>query len=152
MGNKFFDNVVCPISTEKIDSNVSRLTIFFNVVLMALYIYTQSPAFIIIVAIDYTIRAVYKVKYSPIRLVAVNIIKPLHLKTKPIDLAQKVFASRLGMLCALTATVLHFTGNPTGSIVVTSILLALSTLDSVFNFCVGCLIYNYMVYPFYKKA
>ena len=152
MGNKFFDNVVCPISTEKTDSNVSRLTIFFNVVLMALYIYTQSPVYIVIVAVDYLIRAVYKVTYSPIRFIAYNIVKTLPLKPKSINLAQKVFASRLGMICAATATILYFTGNITGSIVVTGILLTLSTLDSVFNFCVGCLIYNYLVYPFYKKA
>lgn len=151
MGNKIFDNIVCPISVEKIDSNVSRLTIFFNVVLMAIYIYTHQPVFIIIVAIDYLIRAAFKVQYSPIRLIAKNIITLLKIKPKPINLAQKVFASRLGTICAVLATVLFYTGNITGSIVVTGILLALSTLDSVFNFCVGCLIYNYLVYPFYKK-
>ena len=151
MGNKFLDNVVCPISVEKIDSNVSRLTVFLNVVLMALYIYTLSSVLIIIVAIDYFIRAAIDVKYSPLRFVALNIVKLLNLKKKPINLAQKVFASRLGTICALLATILFFTGNLTGSIVVTALLLALSTLDSVFNFCVGCLIYNYIVFPFYKN-
>ena len=151
MGNKFLDNVVCPISVEKIDSNVSRLTIFFNVILMGLYIYTLLPVFILIVAIDYLIRATSDVKYSPVRFIALNIVKGLKLQKKPINLAQKVFASRLGTICAITASILFFTGNYTGSIIVTSILLVLSTLDSVFNFCVGCLIYNYIVYPFYKE-
>lgn len=152
MKRKFFDNLVCPVSVEKIDSNVSRLTIFMNVVLMALYLYTLNPVFILIVSFDYLIRAIAKVTYSPVRFIAYNTISILNLQKKPINLAQKVFASRLGMICAIVATILYFTGNTTGSIVVASILLTLSTLDSVFNFCVGCLIYNYLVYPFYKKA
>ena len=117
---------------------------------MALYIITLHPSFIIVVSIDYTIRAVLKVMYSPIRYLALAIIPVFKLKKKPINLAQKIFASRLGMICGITAVILYFTGYFTSSIVVTMILMTLSVLDSIFNFCVGCLIYNFVVYPFYK--
>jgi len=145
-----FANVVCPISTEKVDSNVSRLTIFTNVVLMALFLYTYNPIFIIIVSMDYLIRAFFSLKFSPIRYFALGITNMLNLKKKPINLAQKIFASRLGVLCAVSSTILFYAGQSTASLVVAGLLMALSILDSVFNFCVGCLIYNYLVYPFYK--
>ena len=145
------NTIVCPISTEKIDSNTSRLTIFLNVVLMAEFIITLSPIFILIVSIDYFIRAAMDVKYSPIRLIAYWAVNSINLKKKPINLAQKIFASRLGFLCAITASILILLGYSTASMVVVGILLSLSIMDSVFNFCVGCLIYNYLVYPFYKN-
>ena len=99
-------NLICPISTEKIDSNVSRLTVFLNVILMALFLVTLNPVFIIVVALDYFIRAALDIKYSPIRLVASGGIGILDLKKKPINLAPKVFASRLGFLVASVSAVL----------------------------------------------
>lgn len=143
-------NVICPISLEKIDSNTSRLTVFLNVVLMAAFLVTLNPIFIICVSIDYFIRAVFDVKFSPIRLVAHGVLSIMNLKKKPINLAQKVFASRLGVMCAIASSILILLGYNTASILIAVILMSLSILDSVFNFCVGCLIYNYLVYPFYK--
>ncbi|NQU50917.1 MAG: DUF4395 domain-containing protein [Bacteroidetes bacterium] len=144
-------DVICPVSFEKIDSNVSRITIFLNVILMVFFVFTLNPVFIGIVTIDYFIRATMKVKYSPIRVIAIQIANVLKLHKNLINQAQKVFASRLGFLCAFTALVLIVLGHPSGAISIAGILLILSTLDSVFNFCVGCLIYNYLVYPFYKN-
>ncbi|WP_319500262.1 DUF4395 domain-containing protein [uncultured Draconibacterium sp.] len=142
--------IVCPVSIEKIDSNVSRLTVFINVVLMGLFLFSQNPLFIGIVACDYFIRAVLKVEYSPIRFFAINIISALNVKKKPINLAPKIFASRLGLICAITAAILQLLGYSTGALITAGLLMVLSIMDSVFNFCVGCLIYNYLVYPFYK--
>jgi hypothetical protein len=71
-----FKDVVCPISIEKIDSSVSRTTIFINVLLMVCFVFTLNPIFIGIVAIDYFIRATMKTKYSPIRVIALKITVP----------------------------------------------------------------------------
>ncbi len=143
--------LICPISPEKIDSNTSRLTIFLNVVLMILFMITSNPVFILIVSLDYLIRAALDVKFSLIRVIASGAINTLNLKKKPINLAQKIFASRLGFLCAITSSVLILLGYDTSSMVVAGILMCLSIMDSIFNFCVGCLIYNYLVFPYYKS-
>ena len=145
-------SILCPVSVKKIDSNVSRLTIFFNVLLMVFFLLTKNPVIIGFVALDYFIRAVLKVEYSPIRFLAYHVVSILRLKKKPIGLAQKIFASRLGFLCALTSTILMFLGFSVAAMWIALILVLLSTLDSVFNFCVGCLIYNYLIYPFYKEG
>ncbi len=63
-----------------------------------------------IVAIDYLVRAAFRVNYSPIRFLAIPILSPLKLKVKPTDLAPKIFASRLGLLCAVTGLLLFFIG------------------------------------------
>ena len=144
------NSIICPISTVKIDLNVSRLTVFINVVLMALFVYTLNPIYLAIVTIDYFIRAFLDGTYSPIRYVAAQIVSVLPLEKKPIGLAQKVFASRLGFLCAIASGFFLMLGYTTASIISIGILLVLSFPDSVLNFCVGCLIYNYLVYPFFK--
>lgn len=147
---KIVNNMVCPISVEKIDSNISRTTVFLNVLLMGVFLYTYIPMFAFIVAGDYFIRAVFKPKYSPLKFIAEFIVKSLSLKSKPINLAPKVFASRLGMLCAVGSVVFYFQNMYTASIGIMAFLMVLSIADSVLNFCVGCLIYNYLVFPFYK--
>ena len=145
-------SLVCPITSEKIDSNTSRLTIFLNVLLMAGFLITLNPVLIIIVSIDYFVRATLDLKYSPIKFVAAGIVNTLNLNKKPINLAQKIFASRLGFLCAISSSILIVLGYNTASIIVAAMLMGLAIMDSVFNFCVGCLIYNYLVYPFYKNG
>jgi hypothetical protein len=144
-------NIVCPVSTKKIDGNVSRLTVFINVILLIVFLLTRSPYLIGLVAADYFIRAALDERYSPIRILAVRIIRILQITPKPIGQAQKIFASRLGFLCALFSTVLllsHFTA---AALIIAGLLTMLAALDAVLNYCVGCLIYNYVVYPFYQK-
>ena len=145
------NSVICPIGKETIDLNVSRTTVFLNVVLMALFFVTNSPLFILAVLMDYFIRAFLNAKYSPLRYIAVNLVKFFNLKGRNINLAQKVFASRLGMLCALAALIFFLLNMPLATAISLGMLFVLSLADSVLNFCVGCLIYNYIVFPFYKN-
>jgi hypothetical protein len=142
------DNIICPISTEKIDLNVSRLTAFINVVLMGIFVFTLNPFCLAVVIVDYFIRAAMDGRYSPINIVSAQIVGLLPLEKKTKDLAQKVFASRLGFLCAFVSGIFLFLGYTTGSLITISILLVLAFADAVLNFCVGCLIYNHLVYPF----
>lgn len=144
-------NVICPISTERIDSYVSRLTVFINVLLLIAFLVTLNPVLIIIVAIDSGIRAIGYIKYSPFAQLSKSSVHAASLTGKQIDLAPKLFASRLGFLCALAASILILAGMAPVSFAVAAFLMALSFMDSVFNFCVGCQIYHYLVLPFFSK-
>jgi hypothetical protein len=148
---KFLYNIVCPISNVKIDSNVSRLTVFMNSILIALYLFTGVPYFMILVAIDYAIRAFWKPKYSPIGWGAVGIARMGRLSEKQVEQAPKLFASRVGFLFAASSVILFLTQLPIASLIVAGSLLIFTILDSVFDFCVGCLTYHYVVFPFYQR-
>lgn len=147
-----FSSLVCPVSNEKIDSNVSRTTIFLNVLFMSLFMVAGHPAFMLVVSIDYFIRAFLNMKYSPLRITALSIVNITGATKKPIDLAQKIFASRLGFLCAVFSFMFSLFGMDTASALVAGFLMILSIMDSVLNICVGCLIYNYLVFPFYRSS
>lgn len=145
----FLHNIICPVSNIKIDSNVSRLTVFMNAVLLALYLLTGNPVLVVVVAIDYAIRAIWQPKYSPIRFLAMRIANNLYVPEKLIDQAPKLFASRVGFLFAITSTLLFAFSGP-ASLLVAGVLLVFTTLDSVLDFCVGCLVYTVVVLPFYN--
>lgn len=52
-----FSNIICPISTEKVDSHISRLTVFINDAIMVYFLFSLQPIAIYLVAVDYGIRA-----------------------------------------------------------------------------------------------
>lgn len=144
-----FDDVICPISNIKVDNNVARLTVFFNAVLLALFVTTQVPYFVILVALDYGIRVAGYPQYSPMRWLAAKIASGLKWSVNLKDQAPKIFASRLGLLfSAGSALCLPF--SLPASLILAGILLVFTILDSVFDFCVGCLTYTYVVLPFYQ--
>ena len=144
-----FQNVVCPISQVKIDSRVSRVTSFINSLLIALYVLTGSPFFIVAAALDFSVRAFGKQKFSPVRLLSITLAKGLHISGKKIVLAPKIFASRVGFLFSAASLTLFVILLPKASLVVAAVLLVFTLMDSLLDFCVGCLMYHYVVLPFY---
>jgi len=146
-----FSEIVCPISDEKVDGNVNRLTTFLVVLLLALFVFTSIPYFLILVAMDYFVRACLKQKFSLLRWVASGLSKILNLQRKEINAAPKIFASRLGLLCALASINFFYLEMPKTSLIIALVLMGLSIMDSIFNFCLGCLIYHTTVHPFYSK-
>lgn len=141
-------HLVCPISYEQVDSNASRLTVFVNVILMVVFMFTLEPILLYIVSFDYFIRACGFKKYSPIAFVSRKVIAGLKIAPVMIDVAQKTFASRLGFACALAGTIFILNTMPIAAMSIIGFFIVLATLDSIFDICVGCLIYNYLVFPF----
>lgn len=62
------------ISNIKIDSHVSCLTVFLNASLITLYLVTGIPWCMVVVAVDYGVRAMWKPKYSLLRWLAAGVI------------------------------------------------------------------------------
>ena len=146
------NNLVCPISSEKVDSNVSRLTVFINAVLMIIFMFSLNPIFLYIVTVDYGRRAMGYNDYSPLCFLASLVIKLIGSKSKMVDKAPKMFASRLGFICAALGTAFITFNMPMASIVVIAMFTLLAVFDSVFNYYFGCMIYHHFVFPFYNKA
>ncbi len=147
-----FSNIICPISTEKVDSHISRLTVFINDAIMVYFLFSLQPIAIYLVAVDYGIRAAGYNRYSPLCFLESLIIKISGVKPKMADKAPKIFASRLGFICALLGSLFITVNLPGAALVIIVFFVVLATLDSVFDLCVGCMIYNYLVFPFFKRT
>lgn len=145
------NSLICPISTEKVNKSVVRITGFLVASTIVLYAATGSLFLVGLLFIDFTIRAFTPLKFSPYSWLASKISKSLHLSVKPIDKAPKLFASRVGFLFATAIFALHFV-SPLAALVVGLVLMTFALLESLFDFCVGCVVYTYLVLPLNNRS
>ncbi len=144
------NNIICPISTEKVSKNIVRLTGLLVAITVGIYAITLQPLIIAFLIVDFIIRAFSIFKFSPISLVACGIATLFKMKPNLIDKAPKLFAARVGVLFTVTAFVLYFVSIP-ASVVVMLILMSFALLESLFDFCVGCVVYTYLVLPVHSR-
>ena len=64
---------------------------------------------------------------------------------KTINAGPKVFAARIGLILATTIIVFLIFSNAVGAMIFAGILGFFSFMEAVFNFCVACKIYPYIL-------
>ena len=139
------------MSPGRTDRNVVRITGFMMAVMIALYALTGNVLFVAVIAVDYFIRAFTSVNQSPFGWLACHVARIFNLPEHPIDKAPKIFAARVGFLFSLATVVLYFVFPP-ASLVVGLALMGFALLESVFDFCVGCVVYTYVVLPVFGTS
>jgi hypothetical protein len=105
---------------------------------------------IFLLAADFGLRA-FTLQPSPLAAVARIIADLLKLKTKPIFAAPKKFAAAVGFVFSLAISVLLILKLETAAYIVGGILVLFALLEAVFNVCVGCYVYNWLVAPIVNK-
>jgi len=150
MKTTIMKHLVCPISEEKINEQVTRINALLTVLLVVAGFVFQSVLFFVFLLADFYIRAFTQLKYSPISFVSAKLVNALNLDKKPIAKAQKIFAARLGFVMTLAISILLYYNLVTAAIVIGGILVFFATLEFALAICVGCIIYTYLVLPLYK--
>lgn len=143
-------NIICPISDKRINENVTRINAFLTIVILVFAFMLNSLLMFSFLMIDFFIRA-FTEKYSPINFVSNYIINISNLPIKMIDKAPKIFAARLGFLMTTIIVALTIFKMSIATMIVVCLLIFFASLEFIFSICVGCMIYTYMVLPFYKK-
>ena len=107
---------------------------------------TGSPLIVLLLAVDFYIRAFTTLRYSPLSWTAHQVNRWLKLPAHMTDKAKKIFGARVGFLFAVAILGLSFVHVPS-SIALSLVLVVFATLECVFNICVGCLVYTYLIFP-----
>lgn len=144
-------NIVCPISDHRVNEQVTRLNAMFTIGIIVLAFVLNSVSLFIFLMADFFIRAFTEIKFSPIGFASHSLSNALNLSVRLIDKAPKIFAARLGFLMTTAIAGLFIFGLKITSIVVATMLIFFASLEFLFAICVGCLIYTYLILPFYKK-
>lgn len=144
-------NLICPVSALRVNENVVRVVALIVVALVALYLYTGSVYWLLFLGLDFYIRAFTNLKYSPVSWLARQITELFGLPETIIDKAPKIFAARVGLLFTVAMVILFYI-HPPSSIIVGLVLVGFALLEAVFNLCVGCLVYTYVVFPWFKPV
>lgn len=143
-------SLICPTSSQRLRRSVVRLTGLLMAMLLALFALTGNLLFLGLCVIDYAIRAFTPLAYSPFSWLAARLAGVFKLSEQRIDKAPKLFAARVGFLFAL-ATVALYPFHPAAGLTVGLTLMGFALLESLFDFCVGCLVYTYLVWPLFGK-
>ena len=139
----------CPLSFEKVDSNVSRINSFLVSTLLLSYLLTFNVVIVYFLLFEFITRLFCNNELSLLYKMAKFLKKSFKLKDKPTDSGAK----RLAGYFAIFFLLLLVAGNNLNlylfSMVVGGIFLSCSLLDVFFNFCVGCKIYFIVkkIYP-----
>ncbi len=144
-------NLVCPISDQRVNEQVTRLNAMFTIGIVVLAFALNSVLLFIFLMADFFIRAFTEIKFSPINFASHYMSHTLNLPIRMIDKAPKVFAARLGFLMTTVIAGLFIFSFKIASVVVAGILIFFASLEFLLAVCVGCMIYTYLVLPFYKK-
>ncbi|WP_321370275.1 DUF4395 domain-containing protein [uncultured Draconibacterium sp.] len=142
--------LVCPISTDKVDEKTTRINALIGILLVITSFAMNSSIFLIVLMADFFMRAFTQLKYSPISYVSYRLSNALNLKEKQIAKAPKIFAARLGFVMTMVIVGLFLAQLTTAAIIVSGLLMFFASLEFALGVCMGCIIYTYLVLPFYK--
>lgn len=148
---KALKNIVCPISNEKVNEKVTRINALLVILIVISGFVLNSVLFFVFLLADFYIRAFTQLRFSPVSYVSYRLANALHLEAKAIGKAPKIFAARIGFMMTLIVTTLMFFNLLTAAYVVGGILVFFATLEFALAVCMGCIMYTYLVLPFYKK-
>ena len=110
-----------------------------------------SRVFPAILMLDFYVRAFTRLKYSPLSFLAHLFVKVLGTEPVWIDKAPKMFAARVGLLLTsltLGAALLQL---PLLATITGATLVLFSFLECGLNFCAGCWVYTFVVFPLVRK-
>ncbi len=137
--------LICPISPESINKRASRIGAALTALLLLGYAFTGLWPLVAFVVLDYLVRVLTPYR-SPVAVLATWITKLFGIQPKLMNKGPKIFAWRVGFAMAVIALAL-VPFSPPASVFVAIALAAFNILDGVFNLCVGCVIYTYVVLP-----
>ena len=117
-----------------------RLTAFFVLVLIIVYIITGIGPIPVFLLLDFTLRGFGLGTYSPLAFLAGLLVAAFKLPFKPVYMPPKRFAARVGFLFCLAIVVAHYLYLST--IILSAIIALFAALESLAGFCAGCYVYN----------
>ncbi len=137
----------CPISFKQIDGTIARINAIFITLLVILFMLTYNQFILYFLAIDFLFRLTDYKKFSLISTLSTKTKILLSLETKMTDAAAKKLAAIFGLVFVIVMIVLNSLGLYMALNIVGLILLSCSSLEVLFNYCLGCEIYH-----LYKKT
>jgi len=139
------NTVSCPVSGKRINENAARIAAGVTVILTIVAVIFQLYWIMLILAADFAVRAFSSGKWSPMRWLAQNIVKALNLPNVPVDAAPKKFAAGLGMVFSALIFITGFMQFTLAHYIIAAMLAGCAILESVFAYCLGCVVYTFLM-------
>lgn len=135
---------VCPISFNRVDSNVVRGIAFAVVLVTTLFIITQEVFFAFILVFDFMVRSMRLSHLSLFYMISKIILKTWGIRPKLCDEAPKKFALYLGLFFSFTLFIFSLLDFELFTLSIAIILVLCALLETIFDYCIGCKIYHFI--------
>src|ERR1017187_5447459 len=109
------NELVCPVSAERVNENAVRTVAVISLVLVLLSLYLNNFVISGFLALDFMLRAFFNGKASALKALAKGFVRYAGLGNKPVDAAPKKFAASLGLVFALLISGFQAAGFITGA-------------------------------------
>ncbi|MCK5154068.1 MAG: DUF4395 domain-containing protein [Spirochaetales bacterium] len=134
-------------SPERVQERKVRAIALEVVVISALAIVFKQPIIMLLLSLDFIIRAFINSKYSPLAIISKNFIsKLLPFRNKIILMRPKKFAASIGVILSLAAGIFGLAGQTSIMLYITIVLLTFSFLETFFKFCAGCWMFSILIH------
>ena len=135
----------CPISNHRVDSNIVRFISAEIAITTAFLLLTHKFVFALILLADFSFRLFRMKEYSPFSIIASYTLKNMNIPPRMSDEAPKRFALYLGWSMMIFIALFMLLGYGYVTDAFALILLSCSLMEAMFEFCVGCTIYRYLL-------
>ena len=132
----------CPISFKQVDGTIARLNAMFITLLVVIFFVTLYTSILYFLVIDFSFRLFGYYNLSLIFNFSKLIKKIFSLKTKMVDAGAKKLATFFGLFFVLLMSILNNLHFDNTLYITGTILLICSSLEMIFNYCLGCEIYH----------
>lgn len=137
-------SISCPISQRRIDTHMVRAISVLVTITAILFLLTSHILFAYLLLIDFSLRLFRKNNFSPFFQLSLAILRALNIQPKMSDEAPKRFALYLGWAMAILIVLFIAFGAVKFATLFVVVLLSCSALEMLFEFCVGCKLYQYL--------
>ncbi len=142
----------CPISFKKIDEHAARLTGFFAVILLAIYIWTGSLLPIVFLVYDFLVRGLERPSLSLLSQLSKWVLSVFNFKPLLINAGPKLFAARVGLIFSLLVLIAELLNWSTAALIITGVFGLCALLEAVAGFCVACKLYPLIYRLTYQRS
>ncbi len=136
--------------TNQIDRNVVQLVAAQVLILTLMTLLKGWIWLALLLAADFALRAFTSVP-SPLAIFAKVLTRLLRTTPRSIFAPPKRFAAGVGLFFSLAIALFLFLHLPVVALTTGVILLVCATLEALFNICVGCYVYNWVVAPLVNR-
>ncbi|MGW0455200.1 DUF4395 domain-containing protein [Gordonia sputi] len=128
-----------------VNEYAARSTAGLVVILAIVAIVVNHPIVYALLALGFLLRVMAGPKLSPFGQLSVRVIAPkIWRKSKLVPGPPKRFAQAIGLAFSTTALVLSLLGYGLAAQIVVGLLIVAAVLESVFGFCLGCVIFGFL--------
>ena len=135
---------VCPISTERVNSTLTKVYSIFTLSVITLFLFTPFKEIIYVSAADFVIRIFFGIRYSPICTLIKFGLKVGNIPTHMINAGPKKFAAKIGMLFTVVISIGVIYNLPILSLITAVVAFIAIGAEVFFDYCIACKLYTYL--------